>query len=335
MSLQYSISPSKENIAVNLSLYNPVTADKNIPATIDVGLEKPILLKCNDYKLTIVRFQCPLTSVVPPYSVNGKTISLIIRNSSGPILQSVTLNQMVNSINDFLQIVNNMLAIAHNTKFGNFNYPYIFFQPENRLFYFVIPTSDGYFSTGNTTEILFNQTLYMYFSGFPATLLPNFLNNQDWYLIKNYAIADDGFNYTAVRWLTPGPARKLAAEYPTDYRFNQFQSLMITSNIPIRQETVPLSTQNPSINPNNSLSYISTLPILTDFRSDVHRYGLQNSSIIYFPTSEFRWIDMLSNGPRDRLSFNFLWQSTDQSINQIYLHPGESVSLKLYFRSIY
>jgi hypothetical protein len=37
----------------------------------------------------------------------------------------------------------------------------------------------------------------------------------------------------------------------------------------------------------------------------------------------------------DRLSFNFLFQTTDQKIHQIYLEPGESVSIKLYFKSVY
>jgi hypothetical protein len=35
--------PSKENIVVNLSLYNPTDAAKKIRARIDVPLEKPIL----------------------------------------------------------------------------------------------------------------------------------------------------------------------------------------------------------------------------------------------------------------------------------------------------
>jgi hypothetical protein len=128
---------------------------------------------------------------------------------------------------------------------------------------------------------------------------------------------------------------RLASEYPTDYRFNQLQSVIITSNIPVRMETLPQSTQQSVVNPNNSVSYISTLPILTDFRPDVNQFGLQNSSLIYFPTAEYRWIDLMSDAPLDRLNFNFLWQFTDQNIHQLYLSPGESVSLKLYFRSLY
>jgi hypothetical protein len=109
----------------------------------------------------------------------------------------------------------------------------------------------------------------------------------------------------------------------------------VTSNLPIRQETSPQNTQQNVFNPYNPLSYISTLPILTDFRPDVNQFGLQNSRLMFLPTDEFRWIDLLSDSPLDRLFFDFLWQSTDQKIHELELNPGESVSLKLYFRSLY
>jgi hypothetical protein len=334
MSLEYSITPAKENIYVNLSLYNPVDSTKKIPANIDVALEKPILRKCNDYKLTILRFQCPLTSIYPPFSVKGQTFGVIIEAGSNSTIQMQTLHD-IDSIMVFIDNINGLLQIAHSTIFPSISNkpPYLYYNPETLLFYFVIP--DSYYTNSPPVKVYFNQTLYTYLSGFPALKMPNYANNEDWYAIRIFTLPDNGFNYVPPRWSTSGIARRMVTEYPTDFRFNQFQSVIITSNIPIRQETIPQPTQGPIINTNNPYSYISTLPILTDFRSTLERYGQQNSSIIYFPTSEFRWIDLLSNGPLDRLSFNFLWQSTDQSINQIYLSPGESASLKLYFRSIH
>jgi hypothetical protein len=333
MSLEYSITPAKENIYVNLSLYNPVDSAKKIPANIDVALEKPILKKCNDYKLTILRFQCPLTSIYPPFSVKSQTFGVIIESGSTSTMQIQTLYD-VDSIMVFIDNINGLLQIAHNIVVGNNSKPpYLYYNPETLLFYFVIPIE--YYNATPHIKIFFNQTLHTYLSGFPALKFPNYANNEDWYELRIFTLPDEGYNYVPPRWTANGTARRMTSEYPTDFRFNQFQSVIITSNIPIRQETIPQPTQGATINTNNPYSYISTLPILTDFRSTLERYGQQNSSIIYFPTSEFRWIDLLSNGPLDRLSFNFLWQSTDQSINQIYLSPGESASLKLYFRSIH
>lgn len=355
MALSFDVlknQPHSENIVVNLSLYNPVNVTSKIPAVIDIGLEKPILKKCTDYKLTILRFQCPLTSVKPPYSLNGKTLSVTIQSTSGASdTQTITVNQEMFSVSDFLIIVNQLLYDAHDNVYHIVNntsnhaptWPYIYFQPENRLYYLVLPYPE-YIANAITYSIYFNEQLYTYFSGFPAIRVPNFNGTgQDWYNIRSRAVSDQDWAYVVPqnppyrpRWTNPNIwALRVTSEYPTDYRLNQLQSILVTSNIPVRQETIPLSTQQSVQNPQNPVSYIATLPILTDFRPDVDKFGLQNSSLIYFPQSQYRWIDLINDGPLDRLSFNFLWQATDQSINQIYLSPGESVSLKLYFVSLY
>jgi hypothetical protein len=90
------------------------------------------------------------------------------------------------------------------------------------------------------------------------------------------------------RWTSPEYARKVAAAYRTDYKFNWSLSVLVTSNIPIRQEILPMRTGNVFPNLINRVSYISTLPILQDFRPDVNEFGLQNSTLVYSPDSEFR-----------------------------------------------
>jgi hypothetical protein len=54
--------PSKENIVVNLSLYNPTDAGKKIRARIDVPLEKPILkderLQTHDFAIPMPANHC-------------------------------------------------------------------------------------------------------------------------------------------------------------------------------------------------------------------------------------------------------------------------------------
>jgi hypothetical protein len=199
--------------------------------------------------------------------------------------------------------------------------------------YFVVPAEYN-----GSMNIFVNRAVYMFISGFPFQKI-----DDDTYMLRYYA-PDDSVLYSPPvqttinkfpKWLSSGEAIRVPQEYPTDYQFNQSQSVIVTSNLPIRQETLPQSTQQNVFNPNNPLSYISTLPILTDFRPDVNQFGLQNNSLIFFPTGEFRWIDLLSDSPLDRLFFDFLWQSTDQQIHELELNPEESVSLKLYFRSLY
>jgi hypothetical protein len=232
-----------------------------------------------------------------------------------------------------------MLKTAHNQLYNNGQPPYIYFQSENRLFYLVVP--EFYLSGPDDLQIYFNETLYYYVSGFPSKDV--FINGQLYKQIIVYDIADDGFKYQPPvitsnyggRWSNPGYARKVAAEYRTDYKFNWLLTVLVTSNLPIRQEILPMRTGIVFPNLDNRVSYISTLPILQDFRPDVNEFGLQNSTLVYRPESEFRWIDIYNDTPIDRFSFNFMWMSSDQNVHQLYLNPGESVSLKLYFRSIH
>jgi hypothetical protein len=118
------------------------------------------------------------------------------------------------------------------------------------------------------------------------------------------------------------------SEFSTGFRFNNIQSIILTSNIPTRQEQLPL-INNAVMSPN--ISYISTFSILSDFSINIERFGQQYETLIYYPQSQFRWIDLISDGPLDRLSFAFWYQKNDQSINKIMIKPGDSCNIKLYF----
>jgi hypothetical protein len=336
----FYFSLSKENLIANLSLYNPTSATKKIHANIDVALEKSILRKCSDYKLTILRFQCPLTTIFPPYSLASTEFKVTISTATHSETRSGIGGTLSSYIGDFLEFDLNPLIkfchedmVSHITSSSTDRPPYVFYQPQEKLLYFVVPAEYN-----NVASIFVNRAVYQFISGFPFQKV-----DDDTYMLRYYA-PDNSILYSPPiqttgnkfpKWKSGGEAIKVLQEYPTDYRFNQLQSVIVTSNLPIRQETLPQTTQQSVSNPNNPLSYISTLPVLTDFRPDVNQFGLQNSSLIFFPTGEFRWIDLLSDGPLDRLSFNLLWQSSDQQIHQLELNPRESVSLKLYFKSLY
>jgi hypothetical protein len=99
-------------------------------------------------------------------------------------------------------------------------------------------------------------------------------------------------------------------EFPTDYEFNTLQSIIITTTLPVRNEFVPLSSNQPNkvINTQGNtsgLSYISSIPVWTDFI-----YSL----------------------PLDRLSFSYYYQIADQSISQLTLPPGSYCSMKILLR---
>jgi hypothetical protein len=271
--MSLSITPAGENIVANIGLYNPIEATKKIRAELDVALEKPILNRCKDYKLTVLRFQCMLTSVKPLFSVYGKVFRLMLRTSFGSNTQTVIGTSSIESISDFVEMVNTMLSNAHTAFLPGPDKPYIYYQPENKLFYLVYPSS----YIGMQVDILMNQTLYTYLSGFAADRLVNFANNEDWYLIKKLIMPDNGYNYSSPKYNLPG--FRLVEEYPTDFRFNSLQSVIVTSNIPVRNKYLPQVTGNQVSNPSNPFSYISMLPVLTDFRPAL-QYIMVNRTVV-------------------------------------------------------
>jgi hypothetical protein len=106
-----------------------------------------------------------------------------------------TFSDPLYSINDLVNIVNIMLvAAAHNAIYPstNTNYnkvPYIYFQPEVRLFYLIV--SEVYYSANGT--ILISHFLYQYFGGFAASNVT--ISSQPWHELNLDAFANQSFTY--------------------------------------------------------------------------------------------------------------------------------------------
>jgi hypothetical protein len=130
-----------ENIVANLSLFNPVDANTPIPAVLDVALEKPILDKCSNYKMTILRFNCPLYTIRPNYIIKGQ--EFIVRLIDGGIKEykkSVSVTQIGNSIHEFLDVVNKLFKsvwdeyVTDHPGFPEKAFPFLIFDPVTQLF---------------------------------------------------------------------------------------------------------------------------------------------------------------------------------------------------------
>jgi hypothetical protein len=176
--------PSKENIVVNLSLYNPTDAGKKIRARIDVPLEKPILKKMSDYKLTILRFQCPLTTVFPPYSPQGTEFQVTISTSTHSESRSSTGGTLSSYIGDFLEFLLNPLIHACHSAIANYingadarRPQYVYYQPQEKLMHFVVPAEYQ-----QSVNIFVNRGIYNFISGFAFQKI-----DEDNYMLRYYA----------------------------------------------------------------------------------------------------------------------------------------------------
>jgi hypothetical protein len=184
--------PSRENIVVNLSLYNPTDAGKKIRARIDVPLEKPILRKMNDYKLTILRFQCPLITVFPPYSLQGTEFQMTISTAFRSETRSVTGGVLTSYIGDFLEfLLNPLISACHSAMVSYINGadarrpPYVYYQPQEKLMHFMVPAE--YVGSVN---IFVNRGVYKFISGFPFQKI-----DDDKYMLRYY-VPDNSMLYS-------------------------------------------------------------------------------------------------------------------------------------------
>jgi hypothetical protein len=102
-----------ENIVANLSLFNPYEANRAIDAYIDVSLEKPLLKKCSDYKLTIARFRIPLDTIYPAFTFERLNFNVTLRYNNNFYPATINVNVPIYSISEFISYVNTLLYAAY------------------------------------------------------------------------------------------------------------------------------------------------------------------------------------------------------------------------------
>jgi hypothetical protein len=338
--LNQEIKFKDENIVANLSLFNPYESDRLIDASIDVSLEKPILKRCSDYKLTIIRFRIPLDTIYPAFTFEKLNFNVTLRFNNSFYPATINVSTPIYSINEFLANINTLFYAAYALLSGNYpsrfpyrSPPYILLNQDR--FSLVVPVSFYDPTTGNPDVVIsVSDDLFYYIGGLPAK--PSVYDQQyyDLYLFvkRPYLSPDYDINGIAVQTSTSGLTKYnsyiIDSEFSTGFRFNNIQSIILTSNIPTRQEQLPLISNNLV---NSNISYISTFSILNDFSIHIERFGQQYETLIYYPQSQFRWIDLISDGQLDRLSFTFWYQRNDQTIHKIMIKPGDSCNIKLYF----
>jgi hypothetical protein len=132
---------------VNLSLYNNTLND--IPANLDINIEKPIVERADEYKMSVIRFTCPLYNV-PRYYLSFENLSVRITFFNNATQQTeiysgsaVPSLNPVDSIYRFIQTVNSALFQAWNALITAHNqiapfYPYLLYDPVTRLMSLVV-----------------------------------------------------------------------------------------------------------------------------------------------------------------------------------------------------
>ncbi|MCS7318283.1 MAG: hypothetical protein NZZ41_08275, partial [Candidatus Dojkabacteria bacterium] len=180
----------------------------------------------------------------------------------------------------FIDLLNDIFENAYNILLPNGPFPqdcapYFFFDPRDKLIRFVtskIVTFVQY------VFFILHKDLFDFIDGFPSFSI-NPAPISDEYVV--FKISQKDINlYTSPKYPTTPincqPSYIQFQEFQTTYKFNDLQSIVITTNLPVRNEYLPQPTAQQTQN-NNQLSYISSFPILTDFLVPINNFGEQFS----------------------------------------------------------
>jgi hypothetical protein len=177
MTTSYEVYHEEENIYINLSLYNNTL--KSIPASIDVNIEKPIVERTNEYKMSIIRFTCPLFNVSRFFlSDNIFRIAFIYGTPpTGPFIGTAvppfnppqSIYYFVKMLNDVYFQAWNALKTAHPRITAGA--PYFLYDPHTRLFSFVVDKAAFDGTGANKIDFYISQISIISFIVFLLNLL--------------------------------------------------------------------------------------------------------------------------------------------------------------------
>jgi len=187
-------------------------------------------------------------------------------------------------------------------------------------------------ATAHPVNIFFNPSLIQLFSSFPATL-QSYTDDTG----KNYQIETDTFGGSSILQAFPtsaapwaGGAIQTIQEYSTVANWTPISAIVFTSNtLPI----VPNQVGEPEIivdgiSFNTGGNNANIAQIITDFISDS---GIYKPNIVYQPSAQYRYIEMLGNRPVYNLDVGVFYRDRMGEMFPVRLAAGSTITIKFLF----
>lgn len=329
----------------------PQVAQYNVTKTI------PIIDDCSQYYCSVIRFDIPLNEIplyimpIIPNQANPNLTPFVIGIKSGgvdvaqPVIyvpyntkpvpvqdqvtQVITEYYYVYSYALLINCINNSLYTAWVTAGspGAFA-PYFYFNPVTQLIELIVTAA--FVSGGNI--IFMNNHMHDYLPGFIYERVgtsgnhqfdilfnttPFVLNAKSYNIYNGVAITD--YNTTPTYYL-------FAQEYKAITDWNSLRKIIIVSNtIPVIPEVIPVFNNGVQTN------VTSSLPIITDFVPSLNDAGDTRSIAYYYPTGQYRLIDMISEVPLIKIDLQIKWIDKQGNVYPLFITPNQQATVKLAF----
>jgi hypothetical protein len=188
----------------------------------------------------------------------------------------------------------------------------------------------GYSTTStNYIKVFFNTALAQLFSSFPVRI-----TSASSYLGLNTQIITDSYNNSNIIQYPPyNPtydAIQVFQEFSTISLWSPVTSIVFTSNtLPIvsNQVSTPIIYNNGNqLGSNGNNALISQ--VITDFISNE---GIYKPNLVYEPTAQYRYIELLSNRPLNTFDLQVYWKDRQGVLIPFYLSSGCTATIKVLF----
>ncbi len=339
-----------KNIYFNISITSNNEQRLTYPAY-NITRTRNIVDKASDYYLSIIRFTIPAyyvpVLVTPMQSSTLTEYSItIVWTASGAAYQEYVpiVNNGTDSVvgGDNYVYTYTSFTEAINTAFSNamdavdashtlpttWHAPFIIYSPETRLFQLwaqanIFDDHDATTLNEPLCDIYMNDKLFALFGSFWSIRYNNGSSFQaDGLDVK---LVVNGFGVTqSFSQSDPDLYTVMQQDYPTLYNWNPYKKIIMVTNL--------LPTQSEFVKGEGS----GTLKILTDFEPTNDVLDVR-SVYQYFPTSQYRLTDLLSDAPVRNVDLQVYWQDLDGSLTPIYVPWNGQITIKMAFlhKSLY
>lgn len=347
-----------ENVYYDVLIQQPL-ATSPVPAEFDATSKFPILTKASDWNMSVVRFSIP-TNLIPLF--NFQIQGGIAQADRDLGVYSVTLVRGATTVQTYLRYTNWNNYVTPLPKPPS-QLPPLYVQDQMSPYY-------GVFSVRHMIEMI-NTALETAHAGLPVIVgseAPYFIYDNVTGIISliaqkaNYDVNVPGYteiyvNSALFRFMQSIPVRRFGYNIPLGKDFqimvadrknnsydathysvgqtyaslsdwNDLTSIIFRSgSIPSRAEYTPNGggiTANASDAPSQS--------ILNDFIQYPVENGNLRGMLLYNPTAEYRWINLIGDGELRTMKLSVYWSDRYQNMHQIYINPYEQLSAKMLFQ---
>lgn len=368
--MSYStVEQVSDNIYVNV-VFNHDNINSIIPQAAEYKVTKtiPILDKCSDYYLSVIKFDLPLRDVplyifpvipgsgltnIAPMVIGIRTggvnysVQLIYKpdnnyiqpNQNDPNQQIITPYYFVYSYENLIKSINTALSSAYvssGLSLLGHDYPYFYIDYKSQLINLVVDYRDFAPTATPTTPdpipvatIYMNEYLQFYLTSFPYNYIGDNISGRAYEF--NLVTYGDYNLQSAIGGFTINQ-KIFTQEYQTLNTWNALKKLLITtSSIPIISEYTPNNNSgSTSVGINNS-GISATFPIISDFTPQLEFPGQTRSTAYYVPTSQYRLVDLKSDIQLNTIDLRVYWVDLYNNIYPLTLSIFQQGSIKLGF----